>query len=65
MFKELNEMRKKTSSLLYVLNTTADCRNYSGNDDNIDNYDDVNTYLLKYGETQYCVTDVTDKWDIN
>lgn len=65
MFKELNEMRKKTSSLLYVLNTTGDCRNYSGDSDNIDNYDDVNTYLLKYGETQYCVTDVTDKWDIN
>jgi len=34
-------------------------------DDNIDNYDDVNTYLLKYGATQYCVTGVTDKWDIN
>jgi hypothetical protein len=64
MFKEVNEMRKKTSSLLYVLNTTTDCKNYSG-DDKWDTYDDVNTYLLKYGHTQYCVTDYTDKWNVN
>jgi hypothetical protein len=76
MFKEVNVMRKKMS-LLYVFNTTTDlnkCGNYQRDyNDNADDYDDVNTYLFKYDDTQYCVdgaaaaaaTVYSNKWDAN
>jgi hypothetical protein len=59
MFKEIKEFRKKTS-LLYVLNTSDDCIEHYDKD-NGDNYDDVNTYLLKYRDTQYCA----GEWGVN